>query len=70
MKTDIAFIGKKYKVISGHYKGFIGTCVSYDLRERLPIILQDENWNGRAVKASEVECIDNKSMDISRTQKN
>lgn len=70
--SNIPFVGKKYKVISGHYTGFIGECVSYDLESPLPVILQDEEYNGCAVTINEIEVIENESIkqDISHLQKN
>lgn len=68
--SNMPFIGKSYKVIFGVYSGFQGECVSYDLESDLPIILQDKNYNIRAVRVNEVMVIDNDSRaDISRLQK-
>lgn len=73
MNNNIPFIGKKYKVISGCWTGFNGTCISYDLDHDLPIILEDDNekWNSCAVRLDEIEPIDNDDKkDISHLQKN
>ena len=71
MDNIVPFIGKKYKVISGHYKGFEGNCVSYDLEHDLPVILQDANWNGAAVRLNEIELVSSDNgKDISHLQKN
>lgn len=70
-KIEVPAIGKIYKVISGPYKGFIGECVSYDAgKVILPIILQDKEWNTRAVMLNEVEVIESGKSDISRLQQN
>lgn len=47
--------GKFYKVIAGPYKDFIGECVGIDLKSSLPVILEDMNFNSRAVKIEEIE---------------
>lgn len=70
MNTLTPFIGKVYKVVSGRYAGFQGKCVSYDIKNKLPLILQDSEWNSRAVKIEEVELISSNNSDISRDQKN
>lgn len=69
--TNLPFIGKKYKVISGCFEGFIGKCVSYDLEHDTPVILQDEQWNSKAVRLYEIEPIrNNDETDISNLEKN
>lgn len=68
---EMPFIGKRFKVISGPYKDFVGKCVSYDLEHDLPVILQDDNWYGAAVRLHEIESIDfDNKIDLSQTQKN
>lgn len=62
-------VGKRYEVVSGPFTGFIGECISYDLQSDLPVILQDENWNSKAVKISELKVIKNGKTDISNGQK-
>jgi hypothetical protein len=54
-QTAIPIIGKWYKVISGPYLDFVGECVSYRLEHDLPVILQDLDFNGRAVRMNEIE---------------
>ena len=67
---EIPMIGRKYEVTFGPYKGFIGECVSYDLENNLEVILQDENFNPRAVKATEIKLLEKINSDISREQQN
>jgi transcription antitermination factor NusG len=55
MKTNIPIKGKFYKVISGPYEGFVGEAVSVDMEKGLPVILQDLEYNARAVNVSEIE---------------
>jgi len=57
MDIEIPFIGKRYKVIAGPYLGFEGQCVSIDLRQNLPVILQDDKWNSKAVRVKEIQLI-------------
>lgn len=68
--TNFPFIGKQYKVISGVHNGFCGECVSYDLDSKLPVILQDKNWNTKAVKVDEIEEYKSNRIDINQEQKN
>jgi hypothetical protein len=49
-----ALIGRRYTVISGPYKGFLGKCVSTEDDSALPVILQDGKYNVRAVKIEEI----------------
>lgn len=68
--TEIPFVNRWYKVISGAYNGFIGKCVSYDMTQDLPVILLDEkDYSSRAVRLNEIEAITDNG-NISREQKN
>ena len=53
--NTIPIVGIWYHVIDGPYKGFIGICVSVHLDRDLPVILNDLNFNGKAVKAEEIK---------------
>jgi transcription antitermination factor NusG len=70
MNTAIPFVGNIYEIISGQFEGFIGKCVSYDLEHDLPVILQDEKYNGAAARVDEIKLIGGKEKNISRTQQN
>jgi hypothetical protein len=47
--------GKFYKIISGPYIGFVGECVGIDFTSSLPVILEDMEFNAKAVKLEEIE---------------
>ena len=55
IKIDYPIKGRWYKIIKGRYKGFIGECVGIDLLNELPVILEDMDFNGKAVKLDEIE---------------
>ena len=58
MENVYPIIGKWYKVIHGRYEGFVGECVSFDFNNALPIMLQDLEYNTKAVKPDEIkECL-------------
>jgi hypothetical protein len=66
-------VGKWYRVIDGAYKGFIGECISYNLSHDLPIILQDMEFNSKAVRINEIESTTRQpsgKIDIDNTEKN
>ena len=71
MEIEVPVIGATYKVIKGAYEGFVGACINIDLKHSLPVILQDNNWNTKAVRVSEIERveIDAEKLDIPQEQK-
>jgi len=72
MIQDVPIVGKWYIVIKGVRKGFIGECVTFDIKHELPVILQDLNYNGAACRVNEIKPTVQQigTMDLHRTQLN
>ena len=45
----------RFEVISGYRKGFVGYVVTYEPDNELPIILQNDDFNGCACKLNELK---------------
>ena len=44
----------KFKITEGDHAGFVGHIVSYNPNEKYSIILEDKNFEGKAVMPSEI----------------